>query len=94
MKKAPTAAQKRRMARVVDLGCIICGRPAAIHHCRHACGMSQRRHDHIAGLCGDHHQHGPISRHGQGAKEFKEKYGDDRWLHEETCRRLGELVEE
>jgi hypothetical protein len=53
--------------------------------------MSQRNHDHIAPLCKWCHQDGAISRHGEGAKEFKERYGNDKELHEETRRRLGEI---
>jgi len=86
----PTAAQKRRMERVAQLGCLVCDGVANVHHCRFSCGMSQRNHDHVAPLCSDCHQHGPVSRHGQGSREFQEKF-PDRWLHEETCRRLGEI---
>jgi len=89
----PTASQKRRFARIVELiGCLACGSPynIHIHHCRHNCGAGQRRHSEVAPLCNLCHKDGPISRHGQGSKEFQEKY-PDKFLHEETCRRLGEL---
>ena len=86
----PTAAQKRRWSQVAALGCLCCGGPANIHHCRHECGMGQKNHDHVAPLCKWCHQDGPVSRHGQGSKEFLAKY-PDRWLHEETRRRLGEI---
>lgn len=90
MSKPPTAKQRRRWARVVAIGCLVCGGPASIHHCRHACGLGQRNHDHVAPLCGEHHQYGAISRHGKGGKEFVELYGSDLSLHIETCLRLGE----
>lgn len=88
-KNRPTAAQRRRWAKVAALGCLICDRPAAIHHCRHNCGMGQRNNNEVAPLCGDCHQHGPLSRHGRGSKEFRERWPDC-WLHEETRKRLGE----
>jgi len=81
----PTAAQRRRFERVAALGCLACGGPACIHHCRHECGMSQRNHDHIAPLCRWCHQDGPVSRHRAPAM------WDDKELHEETQRRLGEI---
>jgi len=91
MSKDPTAAQKRRMAKVAALPCFGCNGPANVHHCRHECGMGQRNHDHVAPLCKWCHQDGPISRHGTGSKEFKETVGSDKELHERTCRRLGEI---
>ena len=89
--KKPTAAQKRRFQRVVDLNCLICDGPAEIHHCRHECGGSQRNHDHIAPLCPYHHRilGFTISRHGS-PKVFADLYGTDKELHEKTCKLLGE----
>lgn len=84
----PTAADKRHWGAVAYLGCLICGGPAIIHHCRHECGLGQRNHSQVAPLCSWHHQHGPISRHGTGSKEFQEQW-PDKWLCEETKRRLG-----
>lgn len=89
MSNNATAAQRRRWAKVAEMTCLVCGRPANIHHCRHECGMGQRNHDHVAPLCSLCHQHGNISRHGSGSNEFQALY-PDRWLHEETQRRLGE----
>lgn len=89
MSKKPTAAQKKRWDMVVDLGCLITGGPAELHHCRHECGMGQRNHDHVAPLSPELHRTGSLSRHGQGSREFQEKY-PDRWMHDETCRILGE----
>jgi len=61
--KPPTAAQKRRWSKVVELGCLICDGPAEIHHCLHDCGMSQRDHDQVAPLCPGHHLVADGSRH-------------------------------
>lgn len=88
--KRPTAAQKRRMAKVAELGCLNCGRPANIHHCRHECGMGQRNHSHICALCRFCHQEGPKSRH-MNPKWFAENVGTDLELHLKTCKLLGEI---
>lgn len=86
---APTAAQKRRWAQVAALGCLCCGGPANIHHCRHECGMGQRNHDHVAPLCKWCHQDGTVSRHGTPG-EFAMEWGTDKDLHERTMNMLGE----
>ena len=85
----PTAEQKRRFDRVAALGCLVCGGEANIHHCRFACGMGQRNHDHVAPLCKWHHQDGPSSRHGN-PRSFAMLNGGDRELHERTCELLGD----
>lgn len=91
MSKRPTKRQKDRFSRIVELGCLVpgCGGEANIHHCRHACGMGQRKHDHVAPLCKYHHQDGPFARHKDPAK-FVEFIGTDEDLHEKTCLMLGE----
>ena len=86
----PTAAQRRRFEKIASFGCIICGSPAELHHCRHECGMSQRNHDHVAPLCDWHHRHSVLSRH-SNPKDFAQMYGDDRELTEKTKRLLGEI---
>lgn len=89
-----TAAQKKRMARVSDLGCLACGcHPVEIHHCRHASGMGQRNHDHITALCPWHHRLGPDSRH-ENPRKFAELHGNDKVLHEETKALLRESTSE
>jgi hypothetical protein len=51
----PTAADKRHFARVVALGCIVCGSPAQIHHVKAGLGMGQRDHSKVLPLCLEHH---------------------------------------
>ncbi|MBU1567749.1 MAG: Ref family protein [Proteobacteria bacterium] len=45
--------------RVAEIGCIICGCPACLHHPRFCIGMSQRSSDWLViPLCPAHHQTG------------------------------------
>jgi 5-methylcytosine-specific restriction endonuclease McrA len=61
--KPPTASEKRHMARVAAMGCLVCGAPAQLHHvtARIEGGRIERRHDRVTPLCPKHHQiqHGP-----------------------------------
>ncbi len=44
-------------ALVAELGCLICGSPANLHHVREGQGMSQRASDWlVVPLCREHHQ--------------------------------------
>lgn len=67
-REKPTADQQHYHDKIRALGCIICGRPAAIHHIREGLGMGQAvNHWKIIPLCYDHHQseeNGCISIHG------------------------------
>jgi hypothetical protein len=88
----PTAEQQRRHDAIRALGCIICGRPAAIHHIREDLGMGQKvNHDRVLGICFDHHQSeeaGAISIHGTPIL-FQETYGTEYELEQKTIARLG-----
>lgn len=57
MAKAATAAEKRNFSRVADLGCIICGGIANIHHCHTHMGGG-RDHSKVIPLCVLHHTGG------------------------------------
>ncbi len=57
MSKPATAAQRRRMGLVAELGCVICKSPAIIHHVGTHMGGG-RNHDKIIPLCPRHHQYG------------------------------------
>ena len=80
LSKAATAAQRRRMGLVADLGCILCRRPAQIHHCGTGAG-GRRNHDLVLPLCIDHHTSGGygIALHA-GRKEWIKNYGDEQIL--------------
>jgi hypothetical protein len=60
MKKKPNKAEREYLGKVADLGCLICFRPAEIHHVRAGMGLGERA-EHIGGvlpLCPDHHRNG------------------------------------
>ena len=51
-----TAASKRRLSKVAELGCVVCRRPAEIHHVR---SNGSRRDDAaVLPLCPVHHRNG------------------------------------
>lgn len=64
MKKKATKAESEHMGRVAELGCILCGQPAQVHHLREGKGMKQRSsHWMTVPLCDDCHNQ-PIGFHG------------------------------
>lgn len=100
-RKNCNAGDRAHMARVAELGCIVCfnlGRgyiAAEIHHLKtnplsglHL-GLGQRAsHKHTIPLCPDHHRGGHgIGYHG-GPWEFAKRYGSEVELWEQVCRML------
>ena len=92
-----TAAEKRHLARVVALGCIVCKNngiedcPATAHHIN--CGAMGRKASHfeVIGLCAIHHQysgHGEIAVH-DGLESFEARYGTERELLAQVREELG-----
>ena len=73
-----TTEEARHVEHVASLGCLICGKPAEVHHVMHAPGKSKRRdHRFIAPLCPDHHR-GNDGVHGLGSeKAFLALWGVD-----------------
>ncbi len=53
-KQKPDASVDLRLS---EIGCVVCRRPAEIHHLRRGVGLSQRSTDAIP-LCPDHHRTG------------------------------------
>ena len=87
MKKQPTKAERDHMAKVADLGCIICGAPAEIHHIKF--GMNHRCHYDTIPLCENHHRHGGFGECIEnGKRTFEAKYGTERELLERTIKLL------
>ena len=79
--KAATKAQKEHFAALAELGCIVCARPAEIHHCGTYMGGG-RDHDKVIPLCPSHHRvYDPIiiSVHGS-RKAFEKVYGTEEHL--------------
>lgn len=96
--RAPTAREKRYMASVRAIGCIVCieqyggYRPAAIHHCDGK--TAPGAHMNVLPLCFDHHQGGAgegmfISRHPWKAR-FEAAYGTEAELKQRVESKLGE----
>jgi hypothetical protein len=87
-KRAPTAAESRYMGRVAELGCLICQKPAQVHHIREGQGMSERASNWLTvPLCQEHHT-GGFSVHGSMSREFENIYGSELDLLAETIKRL------
>jgi hypothetical protein len=82
-----TAAQKRHMGRVAELGCIVCSSPAEVHHIRTGYGGGQRApHELTIPLCLDHHR-GDFSIH-KSKRQFENIYGSELDLLAQTIARL------
>jgi hypothetical protein len=92
MAKSRTAAEKRHLSKVAELGCIACynmgyfDSPAEIHHIRTGQGMSQRASDYDSiGLCPSHHRtggHGVAIHAGQ--ETWEEIHGTELELLEQV----------
>ena len=78
-----TKAEAEYIARVVDLGCVVCKRPAEYHHMLKGAGMGRKSsHYDGFGLCPDHHRNGGpgVAIHA-GVKTWEAKYGGELyWL--------------
>ena len=88
MKKAATKAEKDHMDAVRELGCLICGRYAQIHHVTgHAYGS--RSNMRVVSLCADHHQNNAFGHalH-NGTKTFEANYMTQAAMLAEVDRRL------
>jgi hypothetical protein len=82
--------EKQYLSKVADLGCMICNRPAEIHHPRMCNGMSQRSPHWLAiPLCESHHRlngYGHAIHNGQ--QEFEKNYLSEAELLSIVIRRL------
>jgi len=98
----PTAEERRHISKVRQLGCLVCGRPATIHHVTgyaDKMGRAPRSHTRIVPLCPLHHQavFDPIASDPQSVERlthrgFYKKYGIDLMaeaekLWEQSCGR-------
>lgn len=75
-KRTPTKDEREHKGRVARLGCLVCYRPAQVHH-KTGAGMALRATDwETMPLCPYHHTDGP---HGEcvhrGTRLFEEKHG-------------------
>ena len=90
VKKARTAAEKRYHTRVAALGCLICCKPAMLHHVTGAgMGLKSSNYD-VIPLCPYHHQQGDFGEavH-NGTEEFESRYGTQAEMLEKVRQMLG-----
>lgn len=98
--------KKQRFSLLPEMGCIICGSPACIHHLRvtlegRPLGMSVRNtYDMTIPLCQIHHVDGDGTPKFKGAigyhkrpQQFQDKYGTELELLEKTNRKIKKLLD-
>lgn len=69
-------AEKEHMARVAEMGCIVCSsRPVSVHHALTG-GGGRKNHMKVLPLCYGHHQ-GKQGIHTIGRKVWRELYGSE-----------------
>lgn len=95
-KRLPNKAERRHLAAVAALGCVVCRNmgygdsPAEIHHIKAEQGMGQRAAHYLAiPLCPPHHRIGGIGvAYHAHPKEFERKYGSELDLLAQTIHDL------
>jgi len=90
MAKTPTKAERAHMNAMAATGCIICERPAELHHPRHGAGIGQRAsHMDVIPLCERCHRTGGhgVALHA-GIKTFEANFGTEHELLEKAMKRL------
>ena len=90
-----TKEEKLHLSRVADLGCLICNRPAEIHHIRSQIGMGRRASNfEVLPLCETHHRTGGhgIAFHA-GRKTWEQKYGYERDLLDKVKNMLDTAIQ-
>lgn len=90
MKRKATKKEREHMAKMAATGCIICDRPAELHHPRYGAGMGQKAsHYDVIPLCCEHHRTGNsgVAIHA-GIKLFEEMHGTERELLAKAMARL------
>ena len=93
MKKAPTKGEREHMSKVASLGCLVCQRPANVHHIRPiGLGIGMRSsHYQTIPLCYDHHQ-GQFSIH-NCKEQFEARYGTEDEMLQRTLNEIKNLNE-
>lgn len=95
--KCKTKAEKLHLARIAELGCIVCRNlhygdtPAEIHHCSAGTGVSGRAgHHSVIPLCHAHHRTGGhgVAVHA-GRRTWEDKFGTEDELLTQTLIELG-----
>lgn len=99
-RKRSGAAEKRHLARVAAMPCIVCRKPgpSTVHHVRrrpHIPVLHARVHCRTVPLCPQHHLHdwGPESVERLKEGGFLDKFGIDLWVEAERLWRESEELE-
>lgn len=76
--KRASAAERRHMDRVAEMGCLVCGADAEVHHV-HSDGYQRltKTNRRVAPLCPWHHRQGPDAVHSLGHGGFTITHGID-----------------
>ena len=85
--RPPDALEKEHMQRIANMGCLVCGMPAEVHHVKDGAG-GKRDHRYIAPLCPRHHRitvDSKVSYEALGRAAFDEMLGFDllEWCKEQ-----------
>lgn len=73
---APNIEESRHMARIAQMGCVICAiTPVSVHHAETG-GGGRRNHMKVLPLCYNHHQ-GREGIHTIGRKLWRHRYGTE-----------------
>ena len=92
-KKVATKEEREHLSKVASLGCLVCQRPANVHHIRPiGLGIGMRsNHYQTIPLCREHHQ-GQFSIH-NCKKEFESMYGTEHEMLQKTLKEIENLEE-
>ena len=92
-KKVATRLEREHLNKVASLGCLVCQRPANVHHIRPiGLGIGMRSsHYQTIPLCHDHHQ-GQFSIH-NCKEQFEARYGTEAELLHRTLNEIKQLDE-
>ena len=90
-KKVATRLEREHLSKVASLGCLVCQRPANVHHIRPiGLGMGMRSsHYQTIPLCREHHQ-GQFSIH-NCKEQFEAMYGTEAELLQRTLKEIKSL---
>jgi len=92
-KKVATRLEKEHLNKVASLGCLVCQRPANVHHIRPVgTGMGRKSNSYqTIALCRDHHQ-GQFSIH-NCKQEFEAMYGTEHEMLQRTLKEIENIQE-
>ena len=90
-KKVATKGEREHLSKVASLGCLVCQRPANVHHIRPVgLGMGMRSgHYQTIPLCREHHQ-GQFSIH-NCKEQFEARYGTEHEMLQKTLKEIENL---